>query len=637
MEESTTKPFATLKTKTACGKSAIDEIRGKIRVMTYYGVNKPIYQLADKEKYKGGEGKIYAVQSHSNLLAKIYINPSKYPELKEKLYFMMKNPPKQDILDQIAWPLDILMDAGGSFVGFVMSELLINAELKDVYKYPLDENLKLTNKQKIIIAINICRVISEVHNLGYVFGDFNPKNVGVNLKNGNVAFLDTDSYHITNQSKSITYRCKVCMDGYVAPELIQKTKGTDFANAPLPTFTKETDYFALAIHIFKLLMNGFTPYNGIPKHKSISTANPGLGNNAIANDSYCFKAGNKPMGNAAVLPLSAFPNDIQILFTRAFDEGHQNPSIRPSAKEWEGALTSYYNSLKNCVENPIHYYDNSLITCPYCEADEKFKSFLWSLGKPFNYSANSNNYKKTATNKSVYSATTSPTTVGVSAIANGPNISKSSTKKWFPVLYLMVSMASMIGCCILGVSIISTLITNIVELVIFFILFNSAFRLSNHGEEYHVVVVIALVVISIVLTILSIVYIEDIMPCFREIRSMISSGQVSTEYYDGVLREVRASMIISMVVLTISMLLWVLAGNNNIPSVTSPLAMIGAIAIFVYILNFNCVSQIAGDSMLSTYSPSSFLFTLLGSVLLSIPSFIYLLVVFIIGNIVSGI
>ena len=36
-----------------------------------------------------------------------------------------------------------------------------------------------------------------------------------------------------------------------------------YEKTPLDIFTKETDYFALAIHIFKLLNNGFTPFNGI--------------------------------------------------------------------------------------------------------------------------------------------------------------------------------------------------------------------------------------------------------------------------------------------------------------------------------------------------------------------------------------
>ena len=60
-----------------------------------------------------------------------------------------------------------------------------------------------------------------------------------------------------------TYRCNVCAPGYAAPELLQKCSDyvaqkpsaskNAYAETPLPTFTQETDNFALAIHVFKLL------------------------------------------------------------------------------------------------------------------------------------------------------------------------------------------------------------------------------------------------------------------------------------------------------------------------------------------------------------------------------------------------
>ena len=355
--------------------------------MTYYGANRKTYILDDIPIKKGGEGAIHTVSGKSNLLAKIYLAPAKSPELKEKLSLMVKNPPRQDILDQIAWPIDILSDAGGNFVGFVMPKLSIDVELGDVYKYPAKKKVTLTGEQKVIIAINICRVISAIHDLDYVFGDFNPCNIGVNLTNGHVAFLDTDSYHITDKSRGKTYRCNVCLNGYVAPELIKKCKNTGYAQAPLPTFTKETDLFSLAIHIFKLLMNGFTPYNGIPENERSSTASPGVGNAAIEMDHYCFKAGNRPL-SVAVLPLDAFPNDIQNLFTRAFDEGHRDPSKRPTAKEWDAVLTSYHSNLKQCSTNPMHHHYKGLQTCPYCEADQRY-NFTMSMSSVYGTSSGS--------------------------------------------------------------------------------------------------------------------------------------------------------------------------------------------------------------------------------------------------------
>lgn len=344
--------------------------------MEYIGKNGR-YSLASQPMKQGGEGAIYSVTGRNDLVAKIYFKDRVTAELSEKLSFMANNPPDSSILSQIAWPQDVLRDANGNFVGFVMPKLKIDADLKDIYVYPPKKGLQITYEQKIIIAINICIVISAIHKAGYTFGDFNPLNIGVNLTTGHVAFLDTDSYHIYDKYSRKMYRCGVCLDGYVAPELIKQCKGTDYLSAPLPTFTQETDKFALAIHIFKLLMNGFTPFNGIKETDSVSQASPGRGNQAIEKDNYCFKAGNKPQ-SVATPDLSAFPPDIQYLFKRAFIDGRDNPEDRPSADEWYKALLDYKKNLVQCKRDKTHFYYVNDRECPYCAAEERYNL---SLGK----------------------------------------------------------------------------------------------------------------------------------------------------------------------------------------------------------------------------------------------------------------
>lgn len=344
--------------------------------MEYIGKNGR-YSLASQPMKQGGEGAIYSVTGRNDLVAKIYFKDRVSAELSEKLSFMANNPPDSSILSQIAWPQDVLRDANGNFVGFVMPKLKIDADLKDIYVYPPKKDLQITYEQKIIIAINICIVISAIHKAGYTFGDFNPLNIGVNLTTGHVAFLDTDSYHIYDKYSRKMYRCGVCLDGYVAPELIKQCKGTDYLSAPLPTFTQETDKFALAIHIFKLLMNGFTPFNGIKETDSVSQASPGRGNQAIEKDNYCFKAGNKPQ-SVATPDLSAFPPDIQYLFKRAFIDGRENPEDRPSADEWYKALLDYKKNLVQCKRDKTHFYYVNDRECPYCAAEERYNL---SLGK----------------------------------------------------------------------------------------------------------------------------------------------------------------------------------------------------------------------------------------------------------------
>lgn len=353
--------------------------------MEYYGRTRNVYSLSSAPFKQGGEGAVYNIDGYPDYVAKIYHANVVTGELAAKIKYMTNNPPSQLILNQIAWPIDYLTDARGMFVGFIMPKLKIDAELGELYIYP-PQKIKLTNEQKLIVAINICKVIAEIHKAGFVFGDFNPCNIGVNLTTGHVAFLDTDSYHIYDTVTKKTYRCVVCLNGYVAPELITKCKGNDYRSVPLPTFTKETDRFSLAIHIFRLLFNGFTPYNGIIETENASQASPGIGNLAIERDHYCFKPGFKPL-SVAVPPLNSFPQEIQDLFTRAFIVGRYNAELRPSAEEWDRALDNYRRSLVQCTKNPMHYFDRRLQFCPYCEADRLYKEML--LGSLMN--SNSSN------------------------------------------------------------------------------------------------------------------------------------------------------------------------------------------------------------------------------------------------------
>lgn len=362
------------------------------------------YSLENSPLGQGGEGDIFRVAGKPNIVAKIYYPGKALPETEKKLRIMVSRPPDKSVLSQVAWPLDLLYDAGDSFCGFIMPCLRSTAELLSVYPYPPQSNISL--RQKLIVAQNICVVISAVHEAGYVFGDFNPRNIGVDLNTGAVAFFDTDSYHIKDPLSGETFRCGVCMDGYVAPELLKKCEGIDkdaYLTAPLPTFTVQTDDFALAIHIFKLLMNGYTPFNGIAEDasRSSSTASPGVGNQAVKRGSYCFKPGKKPQ-SAAVLPLSSLPKELGELFSRAFILGEKDSAQRPSADEWREALSRYEECLTQCAKDPAHQYLNTLRECPLCEADRSYQKSVNASSRP------SREQKRFTTPVTVPSGSTNP-------------------------------------------------------------------------------------------------------------------------------------------------------------------------------------------------------------------------------------
>lgn len=349
--------------------------------MIVIGINRKNYNLTETPLASGGEGDIYEVID-TNLVAKIYKPDVLSAELEIKLAIMIQRPPDETIMSQVAWPLDMAYDERGQLRGFIMQKMSINSELGEIYKYPSE--FKISILQKINIAKNICAVISEVHKEGYVFGDFNPRNIGLDTKTGLVSFLDTDTYHVTDPATGGTFRCVVCAPGYVAPELLDKcseytAKSANedhhahaYAHVPLPTFTMETDNFALAIHIFKLLMNGYTPFGGIIETASASQSSPGVGDMAVRRDSYCFRPGYKAM-SVAIPPLEALPEEIADLFNRAFIDGRENPQNRPNAVMWHRALTRFERDITVCANNSLHHYDKKNKICPYCEADKRYQ------------------------------------------------------------------------------------------------------------------------------------------------------------------------------------------------------------------------------------------------------------------------
>lgn len=356
------------------------------------------YQIGAKV-IDGGEGIIYEVQDRSDLLIKIYKQNDNQGniivtrDLAEKLEYMKSNPPGQ-LASQgcIAWPIDIAYK-DGKLIGFVMPRLKIDSTILQIYAYknPLYDAKSYDNfpsvKSRIMIAINLVSIVNELHKNGYIVGDLNHENLGVNKKTGQINVVDCDSFHIID-SKGVTYRTKVAMPGYLAPEIIRHCQEERAAYRPykineviLPTFSIESDLFCLAKHIFKLLMNGVDPFTGIIENTKGSTAAPFQGNEAVERNAYIFKPGY--YSNSAFCPeANEIPAYILGLFQRAFIDGHANPSSRPNVHEWHNALMRYLNSLCQCSVNIKHQYLNTLSACPFCKADKRHESVQAKNGMP---------------------------------------------------------------------------------------------------------------------------------------------------------------------------------------------------------------------------------------------------------------
>lgn len=345
---------------------------------TFKGKSGRTYTAVEPPLGKGGEGTVYEVEGMPGYVLKIYAPEKRNEERLHKLTAMLASPLPDDAISQVTWPVDIV-SLNKAFMGYVMPKAAGGEELEVIYsdKY----NKKFTYYQKISIAKNLCAALNSVHSAGQVCGDLNPNNIVVDPKTGLVTLIDTDSYHITDPAGGKIYRCTVGMPDYLPPELQKKMKGgMTLVNAPLPTFTKETDLFGLATHIFRLLMNGALPFScAVDSTTAMSqgsvTAPQPIDN--IANNFFPYF--DKRPGIVIppyAPPFNILPADLQRLFLRAFKDGHGNPKARPTPIEWFNALCALEKHLKQCGNEKNHYYPDNLCHCPWCEIDLRFAKTL---------------------------------------------------------------------------------------------------------------------------------------------------------------------------------------------------------------------------------------------------------------------
>ena len=343
--------------------------------MTYTGSNGKTYITEAQPLGKGGEGEVYRIQGDPDLVLKLYLPRYRTEERHRKLFAMIQTPLSPDALKQTTWPVDVVYD-NGSFAGYVMPFLSGVKQLNVIYALTHGYSLS----KMIMIAKNLCAAVHSIHQAGQVIGDFNPNNICVDPNTGLVTLIDTDSYHITDNNGGRTYRCEVGLPEYLAKEIQDKLrdnkqKNLDLRTLPLPTFTKETDLFALAVHIFALLMNGCHPFASavdpivIASRTSVVKPQP-IDN--IRNAFFPFYVNKPGYTTPTYAPeFAALPPAIQQLFVKAFVDGSTDPNARPSAREWYEALSEFENHLKKCPINSSHEYYDQLSTCPWCELEKK--------------------------------------------------------------------------------------------------------------------------------------------------------------------------------------------------------------------------------------------------------------------------
>lgn len=348
---------------------------------SYKGRGGTITYTLEKKLSSGGEGTVYTIMGKPNSVAKIYKDERLSSvmvrnDMHNKILAMidMRFSPIYDGKLIVAWPEDILVDASGKFQGYVMPKVVGKKSIIWA-KRESDRNILFDNqyrwRKSVAIAYNLSMVVEILHNAGIVIGDMNPNNILID-KSGIVTLIDADSFNITTSGK--TYKGTMGMDEVLPPEL----QGKDLSE-PQNRFSKETDRFALAIHVFDLLCNNCHPFGCLNFNSNKgSTSKSARITNIVTG--YCpYVTGATGAKSETAPDMDMLPATIRTLFDRVFKYTAQTAvrsetiQARPTAYEWRIALGNLYNSsMKICSVNSLHEYPAHYTkSCPWCEINRK--------------------------------------------------------------------------------------------------------------------------------------------------------------------------------------------------------------------------------------------------------------------------
>jgi DNA-binding helix-hairpin-helix protein with protein kinase domain len=302
---------------------------------------------------KGGEGEVFAVHGASDIAVKIYTVTD--PRSREAKISAMVSAGLVRTSSLIAFPLSVVRDRKGSFVGFTMPLVTKHQALHELYSPGARKTAfpKADYRFLVRTAANTARAIAAAHVANCVVGDINHSGILVS-EQATVALIDADSFQV---SEGVTqHLCLVGVPEYTPPELQGKS-------LPMPR-TPNHDAFGLAVVCFQLLFMGRHPFAGgfargeMPIERAISE----------------FRFAYSRLRNVGMEPppatpsLEDFPTQIANAFEDAF--GPSGINKRPTAAQWVKLLEALEHELRVCGVKPLHHYPSTAKECPWCRMEQ---------------------------------------------------------------------------------------------------------------------------------------------------------------------------------------------------------------------------------------------------------------------------
>ena len=324
-----------------------------------------------KKIASSGEGDIY--QGDDGKLAKIY-RQLPTGEKSQKLKAMLKHPPTINKLHSdhipLAYPESLLLQ-NGQIIGFLMPQIKEAEQLNNIYHPQARKDKKLDYVDWFYlhqIAINIAKIVKDIHASGLIIGDMKSQNILVDYQ-GFPAIIDVDSFQVSHQN--YTYHCPVGSPGFNPPELLRLLKKQKYEEITQNTFH---DYFRLAVIIHFLLFS-YHPFRGQWMGKGETPAVDDL----VSEGWWGYGINSLIKPAKTNLPFDIVHPEVQNCFLNCFNQGHTNPRLRPTPDDWIQALKKASNQLVQCSIRESHWYSQTYGKCCWCEISDRTQVELFPV------------------------------------------------------------------------------------------------------------------------------------------------------------------------------------------------------------------------------------------------------------------
>lgn len=276
----------------------------------------------------GGEGNVFKFGGVSAI--KIYHQPTL--QRGNKLGDMVRNPPKVDG-SRVIRPLALVYSEQGGAVGFVMDRIGVGYE--DLSRLSV-RKYRVPARQTAQLFLDGARTVQDIHNSGYVIGDFNDFNE--KYEGQAMLFLDVDAYQFGK------YPCPVGTEQFLSPDLY----GIDLSLRPY--FKPDHDWYSYSVLLFKSLL-GVHPYGGT--HRGIKQLTERALKKVMVLD-------RDVVYPTIALPSEILSDDLRQEFWDRFAKGKQGPFSTALLDDYVGDLLD----CKSCGAT----YPASRRNCPVCSA-----------------------------------------------------------------------------------------------------------------------------------------------------------------------------------------------------------------------------------------------------------------------------